>query len=302
MSSVTIRRASTDDDLAATRRVQMAVFPNEMAQTVEQMRANDGPDKLRLIAADENGTVTGIGTAARSGLTGGAVVAPVVLPEHRRRGIGAQLLRALVVHAEALRPDFLVGHADDEGSRAFAERFGFVEVDRQVEQVRRIGDEPPAPTLDGVAVVTVAERPELWDVAYDRVGLQAFTDMAVITPVQVTREEWHREWMTDPAAMFLALPSDGSDEVIGLAGLLVDPDEPTRAENALTAVRREWRGRGVAAALKRTTLHHAATHGIAEVYTWTQKNNADMRRLNERLGYVTRQQSFTMRATPPLTV
>ncbi len=54
--------------------------------------------------------------------------------------------------------------------------------------------------------------------------------------------------------------------------------------------------------LKRTTLAYAAAHGLAEVYTWTQQNNADMRRLNERLGYVMRQQSYTMRRRPPVTV
>ena len=109
-------------------------------------------------------------------------------------------------------------------------------------------------------------------------------DMAVIGPVRVTLDEWHREWMTDPETMYLAI-ADG--EVIGLAGLLVDPDEPTRAENALTAVRRDWRGRGLAVHLKLVTLAWAAEHGIEEVYTWTQDGNAAMRALNERLGYAT---------------
>jgi GNAT superfamily N-acetyltransferase len=64
--------------------------------------------------------------------------------------------------------------------------------------------------------------------------------------------------------MFVAL-ADG--EVIGCAGLLPDPDHPRRAEHALTAVRRDWRRRGVATALKRSTLAWAAGHGFTEVYT-----------------------------------
>ena len=63
-----------------------------------------------------------------------------------------------------------------------------------------------------------------------------------------------------------------------------------------------WGGRGVATTHKRRTLAAAAARGLAEVYTWPQENNAGMRRLNERLGYVTRLQSFTMRATPPVAV
>jgi mycothiol synthase len=89
-------------------------------------------------------------------------------------------------------------------------------------------------------------------------------------------------------------------EVVGVAGLLRDDERPERAENALTAVRRDWRGRGVAAALKRTALSWAAANGIREVYTWTQTGNEDMRRLNEHLGYVTRAESITLRAALPL--
>lgn len=295
---VTIRPVTSDDDYVETRRIQVAVFPHERAGTVEQMRAADGEHTWRLLA-EIDGRPVGIGTAGRSGLTGGAFVAPAVLPEARRAGVGTELLRALVAHAESLGPEFLVGHADDEGSKAFAERWGFVEVDRQVEQVRTIGAEPEPEPLDGVEIVTVAERPELWDAAYEQVGQQAFTDMAVITPVRVSPDEWRREWLTDPEATFLAL---AGGEVVGLAGLQLDPDDPTRAEHALTAVRRDWRGRRVAVTLKRKTLAHAAARGLTEIYTWTQEDNADMRRLNERLGYVVRLQSHTMRATPPVVV
>ncbi|WP_425464540.1 GNAT family N-acetyltransferase [Nocardioides eburneiflavus] len=76
-------------------------------------------------------------------------------------------------------------------------------------------------------------------------------------------------------------------EVVGCAGLGLDPDQPTRAENGLTAVRADWRGRGLAVHLKLLTLAWAADHGITEVYTWTQDGNAAMRALNTRLGYAT---------------
>jgi hypothetical protein len=58
----------------------------------------------------------------------------------------------------------------------------------------------------------------------------------------------------------------------------------------------------VAAALKRTTLAWAAAHGFTEVYTWTQRGNADMRALNTHLGFITRTESISMRATLPLDV
>jgi GNAT superfamily N-acetyltransferase len=129
------------------------------------------------------------------------------------------------------------------------------------------------------------------------VGRQAFQDVATVSVLDVTLEQWERDWITDPAAIFIAL---ADDEVIGCAGLLPDPDYPRRAEHALTAVRRDWRGRGVAAALKRTTLAWAAGNGFTEIYTWTQRGNDDMRALNEHLGYTTRSESITMQAKLPL--
>jgi GNAT superfamily N-acetyltransferase len=97
--------------------------------------------------------------------------------------------------------------------------------------------------------------------------------------------------------MFVAL---ADDEVVGCAGLMPDPDQPRRAEHGLTAVRRDWRRRGVATALKRTTLAWAAANGFTEVYTWTQRDNDGMRALNTHLGFSTRSQSIRMQAALPL--
>ena len=289
---VTVRRGESDADIECVRQVRLAVVPHERALTVAEMRAASGPDTVHLLA-ERDGKVLGSGLGDRSDLSGAAVVIARVLPEFRRQGVGTELFRALLDHAARLGMDQVVSYADDVGSRSFAEHFGFVEVDRQVEQVRSIGAEPPVTAPDGVEFVTVAQRPELWDVAYERVGLQGFADMALTAPMQVSLKQWRSEWIGAPEAMILAL-ADG--EVIGVAGLMADADHPERAENALTAVRREWRGKGVASALKRSTLAWAAANGIREVYTWTQKGNADMRRLNEHLGYRTRLESFTMRA------
>jgi GNAT superfamily N-acetyltransferase len=169
-------------------------------------------------------------------------------------------------------------------------------VDREIEQTRIVGDEqPPAPLPDGIEVVTLAERPELWEECYERFGIEALSDFAVHAPLEISAEQWATAWRGDP--MFLAVVDD---EVIGCAGLMLDEDQPERAENALTAVRRDWRARGIAAHLKRLTLHWAAGHGLREIYTWTQLGNVSMTRLNEHLGYVTTQTSITLSRPLPL--
>jgi mycothiol synthase len=208
------------------------------------------------------------------------------------------MLAELAGRAAGMGFEQLGTNVDDPGSVQFAERFGFREVDRQVEQVRVIGDEPAPRVPDGVEIVTVSQRPELWRAAYQAVGVQAFQDMATIAPLDISPEQWERDWITDPDAMFIAL---AGDDVIGCAGLLPDIDEPGRAEHALTVVRRDWRRRGVAAALKRACLAWAASRGLGEVYTWTQRGNYDMRALNTHLGFITRTESLSMRASLPLT-
>jgi mycothiol synthase len=120
-------------------------------------------------------------------------------------------------------------------------------------------------------------------------------DFAVFEPLQITAEQWTAHWAGDP--MFLAV-YDG--EVIGCAGLDRDTERPDRGENALTAVRRDWRGRGIASHLKRRTLRWAADHGLTELYTWTQAGNSSMLRLNEHLGYVTGTTSITLSRPLPL--
>ena len=285
----------TDEEYEAWRAVRLAVLPLERCHTVEEMREQDSADRLLLLAV-EDGEVVGSGIADRSDTAGSGFVAPRVLSGHRRKGVGSALLRALAEHCSGLGLPTVVAGVDDEGALAFAERFGFVEVDREVEQVRAVGDEPaPTGLPAGVEVIEASQRPELWAACFETFGREVLADFALHTPLEISAEQWNTSWRGDP--LFLALHDD---EVIGCAGLNRDTDRPERAENALTAVRRTWRGRGIASHLKRRTLHWAARNGLEEVYTWTQVGNESMRRLNEHLGYVTSRNSITVSRTLPL--
>ena len=285
----------TDDDYDAWRRVRIAVIPGERCDTVAQMRRQDSPERL-LVLASLDGTVVGSGVADRSDTAGGGFVAPRVLPEHRRRGVGSALLAVLADHVAALGLPEVRAMVEEPRSLGFAEHFGFVEVDRQIEQVRAVGDEPPPSALPaGVDVLTLDQHPQLWASCFDRFGREALADFALFAPLEISAEQWNSSWAGDP--MFLALYNG---EVIGCAGLDRDTDRPERGENALTAVRRDWRGRGIASHLKRRTLEWAAENGLTELYTWTQAGNTSMLRLNEHLGYVTGLTSITVSRPLPL--
>ena len=290
---IELRAAETDDDLELWRSVRIAVLPNERTASVAELRSGGS----FMLLAFRDGELAGSGSASKSDIGGGAVT-PRVLPAHRRQGVGTALLQQLAWHAEERGYDEVGSMVDDPGSLAFAQRFGFSETGRQVEQVRPVGPDEPWPAVpDGLEVVTVADRPDLLPRLYHELALQAFEDMPTPRKVEITLEEWKAEWLNWPEATFIAL---AGDEVVGMAGLNFDADQPDRAENTLTAVRRDRRGRGLARMLKETATAWASAHGIREIYTWTQTGNENMRAVNERLGFFTRDMSISVRRALPL--
>ena len=292
---IAIRPATTDADLEAWIRVRRAVLPDESAGTVEGLRAQEGEERV-LLLAELDGELAGSGLADRSDIRtrfGRGAPRAAGVPAARRSA------RRSCASSRPTPVGFGVGEVsalvDDQGSAAFAERFGFREVDRQVEQVRTLGGESEGDLPDGVEVTTVAERPQLLREAYP-LASEGYADLATDGPVEVSLEDWLREEATLPGGSFVAL---AGGEIVGYSGLM-SHDNPGVAEDGLTVVRRDWRRRGLALALKRLELAWAAANGIREIVTWTQRGNEGMRRLNERLGYEYRAVSLTMCAPLPL--
>ncbi|HEX5448587.1 MAG TPA: GNAT family N-acetyltransferase [Gaiellaceae bacterium] len=293
---IEIRVAESDADLELWRQVRLAVLPYELCPPVDELRRTAEPGKLFLVA-ELDGVLAGSGLAGQSDL-GGASVAPRVLPEARRRGVGTALLRALADHASQLGYDRASANCDDPGSFAFAERFGFRETGRQIEQVRNVGEGEPMPESPaGIELVPLAERDDLFRRVYEELAVEVLRDVPTPTPLQVTADDWERRWLPWRDASFVAM-ADG--EIVGCAGLIEDRDQPDRAEHALTAVRRDWRRRGVAKALKQATIAWASAHGVRELYTWTQTGNEAMQALNRSLGYVDRHAAVTVARDLPL--
>jgi mycothiol synthase len=291
---IEVRAAESDADLDAFIRIRRTLLPNESGGTVALLRADlaANPDR-HFYVAKLDGEVVGSGLISLSDLRDRFSVKVRVLPQARRRGVGTALLRQLITHATG---DKVGTHLEEEESRSFAERFGFRETDRQVEQVKHLGDEPdPPPLPDGIEVVTVAERPSLLREAYP-LACEGYSDMALERPAQISLETWLREEATLPDGSFVAL---AGGEIVGWSGL-VQHDNDGVAEDGLTVTRRDWRHRGLATTLKRMELAWAAEHGFREVVTWTQQGNEGMRSINELLGYEYRDVSITMVAPLPL--
>ena len=99
-------------------------------------------------------------------------------------------------------------------------------------------------------------------------------------------EDWlahHMQGPGDPPeATFLAL---AGDEVVGYAKFSLSRAQATTVHHDMTGVKRAWRSRGIAGALKRAQIRWAKEHGYERLATQNEMRNEPIRRLNERLGY-----------------
>ena len=286
-------REIEEDELPELVEVSLAAMPREHATVsgfVDWRR--QAADMVWMLAELDDETV-GAGYA----LTGWhtpphrAIGATLVPPDERGGGIGIAVLDALEGWAGDHHATELEGPVseDDEGSLVWAANHGYTEVGRNSRLVLDLtAVEAPAPSPpEGIEIVTWAERPELAAGMYE-VAREAVPDIPGEDEVDIgTLEEWLSRDMQgdsdDPNAVFVAL---ANGEVAGYAKLALDKDRTDRAYHDLTGVKRALRGRGIAAALKRTQIAWAKSNGYTSLQTSNEVRNEPIRRLNERYGYV----------------
>lgn len=243
------------------------------------------------LLAREDGDVLGSGFAALfPGLPERPTVFVTVPPSHRRRGAGTALYAALSDWArERKLATLLAVVADnDPESLAFAERRGFVEERRErgVSLDLAAIEAPSVDAPEGIEIVSWAERPELVRGLYE-VSVEASPD---VPGYEDEEHEPFDDWLAHdmsgpgdrPEATFVAV---AGDEVVGYAKFSLGTARPTHAYHDLTAVKRAWRGRGVARALKAAQIAWAKDHGFEELRTQNDERNEPIRRLNAEFGY-----------------
>ena len=259
------------------------ITPDELERS-RQRRSDD----LRLVARLD-WAVAGCGAAIRSDLPGRTYMGAVVLPEHRRRGLGRGLLERVVAAAQGHGSEILAAGLEegDADGKAFAERFRFREVLREVEVARALGAEDVEPSpLDGIEVVPLESRPDLLGETYDLVSA-TMPEMPLHAPFTMpSYERWLEEEATGKDVITGGtLVALDAGRVVGFAGLVRRAADPLLAEHGFTGVAATHRGRGIATLLKRSQIAWAARSGYRELMTATQFGNAPMRAINDRLGY-----------------
>ena len=288
--ALTVRPVTMLEDREANLAVWNAIFPQRRFGLAELLDYEDALEHSIVLLAELDPRVVG---AAHAGLESGErhpSGSVYVLPEHRRLGVGTALYRAVSEWARSLGAEALYGDVEesDPESLDWALRRGFVERSRDSRLVLDLdGIEPPAVARpEGIEIVTWAERPQLIEGIYE-VYAEASPDIPGEEDEPIAPyAEWRRQHMGGPGdrpeSTFVAL---AGDEVVGYSKFSLTEAQPDIAFHDLTAVRRAWRGRGIAGALKATQIRWAKEQGFRRLQTSNEVRNEPIRRLNERYGY-----------------
>ena len=281
---------STEDDARSNEIYNVVcpayAFANEDAQAFKQAM----PDADDHLAFDNGELVGSAFTAVRPERPSIAFGVVTVLPGHRRRGAGSALYDAVSRWAAARNLHEIDSFVDedDRESVAFAEKRGFRTIERYERLVLDLttapehADAPP----DGIEIVRWDGSDSSGAGIYE-VALEAYRDEpggadSAIEPFEDWLEHDIRRLERSGGATFVAV---AADEIVGYAQLNVTAARPGVAAHAYTAVKRSWRGRGVAGALKRAEIGWARERGLRQLVTQNEERNAPMLRLNEQLGY-----------------
>jgi GNAT superfamily N-acetyltransferase len=292
LSEIELIRDEDEDALARGIRVVATAYPDRAITTSDLRGYLDPFPHLHLLAVAD-------GEDAGSGLvvvepqfreTNGAHSTITVARARRREGIGTAMFAAMVAWAKEQQLAELrsIVREGDDASLDWARRRGFEEFARELrlELDLRTFDPPPVDPPPGIEIVTWAERPEAARGLYE-VYLEASPDIpGSDDDAYEPFEDWLAHDMGGPGdkpeATFVAF---AGGEVVGYSKFSLTDAQPTVAFHDLTGVKRAWRGRGIAAALKRTQMAWAKQHGYERLSTNNEERNEPIRRLNERYGY-----------------
>lgn len=250
-------------------------------------RAGDAPD------ADV------VGYAQISGTGADATAELVVHPDHRRRGTGADLVRAALEREPAVA---VWAHGALPGAVALAEGLGMTRTRELLKMRRRAADGPalPEPPLvEGIELGTLAEAAseggDRWP------GLDA---RAEFLRVNNAAFHWHPEqggWTSaqlderlavdwvDTGAIFLAVDTTGSAP--RLAGFhwtktVAEPGEPVEGEVYVVAVAPADQGRGLGGVLTSIGVEHLeGPVGAESVVLYVEGDNRPAIRTYDKLGF-----------------
>lgn len=226
-----------------------------------------------------------------------------VAPAARGRGLGRALYAWLLEALAPFAPERLGAGlwAEQGAAEAWLLRRGYRETLREIESALALTDFAPADwqaarakgEAAGIRFTTLAAlgESEAWRRRVFALDMAFSTDIPMtgtLTPPDYSIYA-HLYFACPgyrPELCWLALAPgpQGEPEPVGLCWHAVAP-KAGELETIVSGVRRDWRGKGVALALKSQALADAQARGFARVCTRNASTNAGMLAVNRRLGY-----------------
>lgn len=225
----------------------------------------------------------------------------LVLPEYRRQGVR----KALAAHLGAYLRErgaqevYAAAYEDEPHALNFVTGHGFRETMRFWENVLNVSDFDFTPwkqaqTLpDGLRLVTLSQlQDEIGQDAAARAYYAVWAQVRQDVPrssaaAPVAFDDFQRRRYENPnfypQGVFFALTQSG--EIVALSELERDASKPDSLHNGITGTRREWRGQGVALALKLAGIRLAQEQGFGRISTSNATNNRAMLSINTKLGF-----------------
>lgn len=300
-------RPFTERDYPTYVTVVNAAFP-DYPTSVETLRFGDDHRdphcRQRRFLAEAAGAIVGVGSYDQwAGMYHPRKFAidVTVPPQWQGRGIGTALYDQVMAALEPFSPLAVrsQGRADLERGIRFLQARGFVAGMRSWESRLAVADFDPSPFAGATARtaaggITIRTIPELaGDPDRDRQLYELDEELLADVPspephTPVPFGQFVARRLGDPElipeAYFIAL-DDATGEYAGM-GQLWRNSASADLYNGLTAVRRAYRRRGIALALKLRGIAYAQAVGAPTIKTWNEMNNRGMLALNEALGFV----------------
>lgn len=284
------RAIRNESDIESVVGIANAVYPDDPITAHEFVSWGEQARERCDLVADDDGTIVGAARTFFETRRPNPWVHIWVPAAERRRGIGLALFKE--ASAWARSKGYAAFEAwireDADESSAFASRLDFKETGRErgLSLDLTAIEAPVVRAPAGIELTTWAERPEVAP------GLhEVYAEAAVDIPGEGDEEvdafeDWLRNEMQSAGdradGTFVAL---AGDEVVGYAKLHFSAAQPTTVYHDMTGVKRAWRGRGIASALKATQIRWAKENGYEELRTSNEERNAPIRKLNKRFGY-----------------
>lgn len=297
--------AFTDSDYEAAVHIVRIVYP-DLPDSVQEWKHSDrtrDPNFLyerHLVELEGRIVATGIYCEPWwSYITGKYFLNLIVHPDYQNRGIGAQFYDFLIGHVLVRDPLTVTAEAREDNAAAlhFLAKRGYHVVQREPISVLEVAEFdvtpfehiPPKVAADGIIIKSLEEvsaaEPEwkrkLWQLEALLFEDVPSSDPITIDPFEifVERELGSPNFRLD--GHFIAC--DG-DHWVGMTALWPSEVDSGMLYTGLTGVRREYRRRGIATALKLRAIDYARRRGAKTIETGNDEDNP-MFRLNLELGF-----------------